>query len=481
MRRLSILLVKPKPQLASIHALHRFQLLEPIELGYLAAAVPPQHSVRVADLRFAIFAERSFLRALRDARPDIVGITGYTHESNAVKRLASLVRTHLPAAAIVVGGHHATVAADDYDLPLFDAVVRGEGCIPFRKIVDAIAAGERLEGIAGVSIPGSMSEAELAGWPPFPDAADLPSPRRDLWDPKRYYSVWASEEARPFERLFVPASMVRTSFGCRMRCTFCIVPKLFDGKHHARPAALVADEIASVPTDHVYFCDDENFIDPGFAHEVADALEERGVRKRYFAWTRATTVNRFPDLFRRWRALGLDAAFLGFEYPTDEQLRAARKGSTVAENAKAHTALRSMGIAVHAAFMLMPEFGEEDFERLRTYVDQMPPAQFSFTVCTPSPGTDDYARVEKELWTDRPYELHDCMHPLTPTRLSLRRFSALYARQVREAGRKNPRRAANCPVHPAEMIRVVRAQLGWERAFARTYADYPRDLWDVRG
>ena len=42
------------------------------------------------------------------------------------------------------------------------------------------------------------------------------------------------------------------------------------------------------------------------------------------------------------------------EFPTDEQLRKARKGSTVAENARAHTALRSHGIAVHAAFMLLP-------------------------------------------------------------------------------------------------------------------------------
>jgi hopanoid C-3 methylase len=178
----------------------------------------------------------------------------------------------------------------------------------------------------------------------------MPTPRRDLWDPRRYYSVWSSEDATMFQRLFASASMVRTSFGCRMRCTFCIVPKLFNGKHHTRPAEIVAEEIAGLPTDHVYFCDDENFIDAGFAHELAEALERRGVRKRYFAWTRATTVNKHPDLFARWRKLGLDCAFLGFEFPSDEELRATRKGSTVAENARAHTSLRSMKIAVHAAF-----------------------------------------------------------------------------------------------------------------------------------
>lgn len=477
-RALRVLLVKPKPRLRAIHALHRFQLLEPIELGYLAASVPAPHEVRVLDLRFSRFPDVAFGRALSTYKPDIVGITGYTHEASIVKRLAGTVRTVLPSTRVVVGGHHATVAASDYDIPDIDAIVRGEGCAPFRDIVNAAARGASFEDIDSVLIPGSISPASLSTWPTFPDPATMPSPRRDLWDPRRYSCVWPTEKASFFQRLFPTTSMVRTSFGCRMLCSFCIVPKLFNGKHHARPADAVADEIASLPTDHVYFCDDENFIDAEFAHELADALEKRGVRKRYFAWTRATTVNKFPDLFRRWRALGLDAAFLGFEFPSDEQLRASKKGSTVEQNAKAHDALRAQEIAVHAAFMLMPEFTEDDFETLRNYVRQMPPAQFSFTVCTPSPGTDDYEAIRPKLWTDAPYDIHDCMHPLTPTRLPLKRFSALYARQIHEASTKNPRRADRRPLHPLDMPRVVIAQAAYERAYENLYRDYPRELWD---
>lgn len=473
-----ILLVKPRPRLRAIVALHRFQFLEPIELGYLAASVPAGHEVRVLDLRLARFPVMTFRSMLRRYAPDIIGITGYTHEASIVKSLAVEVRRALPASRVIVGGHHATVAPGDYDIPEVDAIVRGEGCGPFRKIVEATARHETLQGIEGVLTPGSIDGAELETFPPFPDPAMMPSPRRDLWNPAHYYSVWATEEAAVFERLFVPASMVRTSFGCRANCTFCIVPKLFHGKHFPRPAAAVAEEIAALPNDHVYFCDDENFIDAAFADELAEELEKRQVRKRYFAWTRATTVNRFPDLFKRWRALGLDAAFLGFEFPTDEQLRETRKGSTVAQNAKAHTALRSMGIAVHAAFMLTPESDEADFETLRQYVRAMPPAQFSFTVCTPSPGTDDYREMRPRIWTGRPFDLHDCMHPLTPTRLTLRRFCRLYAEQVREAGTRNPRRAARKPVHPADMTRIIRAQYSYERAFENLYRDYPRELWD---
>jgi hopanoid C-3 methylase len=476
-RRLRILLVKPKPRLGPIVALQRFQFLEPIELGYLAASVPDGHEVRVLDLRLARWPAMTFRKALHQYRPDVVGITGYTHEANIVKALAREIRRTLPAARVIVGGHHATVAAHDYDIAGIDGIVRGEGCGPFRRIVESVARGEAIRDIEGVLVPGSIGESDVAAFPPFPDPASMPSPRRDLWNPRNYYSVWAIEGAAPFQRLFVPASMVRTSFGCRMKCTFCIVPKLFNGRHHARPAAAVAQEIASVPNDHVYFCDDENFIDDAFANELAGELEKLGVKKRYFAWTRATTVNRFPDLFKRWRALGLDAAFLGFEFPSDEQLRKSRKGSTVAENAKAHTALRSFGIAVHAAFMLMPEFEEADFERLSSYVRAMPPAQFSFTICTPSPGTDDYEEIRPRIWTDTPFDLHDCMHPLTPTRLPLRRFCKLYAQQIREASTKNPRRADRRPIHPADVPRLIRAQYSYERAFENVYRDYPQELW----
>lgn len=478
---LRVLLVKPKPRLRAIHALHRFQLLEPLELGYLAASVPPPHQVRVLDLRCARFADATFRRTLNDYRPDIVGLTGYTHEASIVRRLAGVVRDLLPGSKTIVGGHHATVAAADYDVPQIDAVVRGEGCLPFREIVGAVGRGEELRELDGVLVPGAFASDVLATWPSFPDPAAMPSPRRDLWDPQRYFSVWPTENAARFQRLFPAASMVRTSFGCRMLCSFCIVPKLFNGKHHARPVEAVADEIEGLPTDHVYFCDDENFIDPDFAHELAEALERRQVRKRYFAWTRATTVNRFPDLFRRWRKLGLDAAFLGFEFPSDEQLRVTRKGSTVEQNAQAHTALRSMGIAVHAAFMLLPDFDESDFDRLRTHIDDMPPAQFSITVCTPSPGTDDYDSIKPRIWSQRPFDLHDCMHPLTPTRLPLRRFAHLYADQIRRAGDKNPRRADRRPLHPFDMPRLVRAQLSYETAYENLYRDYPRELWDASG
>ncbi len=473
-----ILLVKPKARLASIRGLEAFARLEPLELGYLAAVVPPGHEVRVTDLRLRRAPRLAFRRELA-RRPDLVAFTGYTHEAGQVKELAGLVRRTCPGARVVVGGHHATVEPADFDVPEVDALVRGAGCAPFRAIVEAYAAGHEPLGIPNVLLPGARFDAAAAGeWPRFPDPATLPAPRRDLWDARAYRAVWVAEEARPWETIYPPVAMVRTSFGCRMTCSFCVVPFLCGGRHMPRPADLVADEIAALGPDHVYFADDENFIDPEFAHALAGAIERRGIRKRYFAWTRSTTVNRFPDLFRRWRALGLDGAFLGFEFVGDRQLREARKGATVEDNERAHRTLRELGVAVHAAFMVTPEFTREDFEDLRRYVRGMPPAQCSFTVCSPSPGTAAYAAIRDRIWVADPHAIHDCMHPLTPTALPLREFARLFARQAREGVAKSPLRQVRRPIPPRDALRVTLAGLRYHRGFRNLYRDFPRRAWD---
>jgi radical SAM superfamily enzyme YgiQ (UPF0313 family) len=440
--------------------------------------VPHHHEVRVVDLRLVGAPVPSrFLEVLRRFRPDIIGFTGYTHEAATTKSLARLARRHLPDATIVVGGHHATVAPRDYDLETFDAIVRGDGTAPFRAIVDAVEQGETIPELPNVLTPGN--ETASVGWPSYPDPADLPSPRRDLWNPGHYRSVWLSE-TKPFHTsLFPRVSLVRSSWGCKMRCSFCIVPMLSRGVHNARPVETVADEIAAAPAGHIYFVDDENFIDPEHGWQLAEAIERRGLKKRYFAWTRSTTVNNHPGLLRRWREIGLDGVFIGFEFSTDQELKGVNKGGTVRGNEEAVDELRAMGIAVHAAFLVMPEWTRDDFARLRSYVRSLPPVQCSFTVCSPSPGTPDFAAIEPDIWVDDPYRIYDCMHPLTPTSVPLREFARLYAEQAADGLEKVPLRVNRCPSPPWDLARAWIAGKRYERGFRDLYMDYPRELWDA--
>jgi hypothetical protein len=128
--------------------------------------------------------------------------------------------------------------------------------------------------------------------------------------------------------------------------------------------------------------------------------------------------------------------------------------------------------------MVHPEYTETDFQDLRDYVNRLPPAQSSFTVCTPSPGTPDYQRAEPRIWIDNAFDLHDCMHPITPTELPLRRFATLFAEQAVAGVRRTPLRQHRHPLVPADLWKVWRAEGRYRRGFEKLYEDYPRDLWD---
>ena len=477
-----ILLVKPYVRLNSVLGLERFQRLEPLELGYVAAAIPAEHECRVLDLRLSRNPGRVFARTLSKFKPDLVGFTAYSHESGIMKTLAAEVRRLLPRAKVLVGGHHATVAAADCNCPEIDYIIRGEGCAPFRELVAALALGQEPVPSESLVLSGDRFDATAASvWPRWPDPASMPTPRRDLWNYRDYYCVWPTEHPKNWQVLFPRVAMVRSSYGCKMKCTFCIVPFLCNGEHRPRPVDAVVDELASIHADHIYFADDENFINEAHGYALAEAIVKRGIKKRYFAWTRSTTVLRSPDLLRRWREIGLDAAFLGFEYPTDEQLRDAKKGASVAANEKAQSMLREMGIACHIGFMVKPQDTAADFQRLRDYVSKIEPAQFSFNVYTPSPGTPNYEIARPQMWVDDPYRLHDCTHPLTPTKLPLRKFFEEYASLYAHGSKRNPLRVKHHPIRPWELLKVLLAEKRYSSTFRNNHADYPSQLWDWPG
>ncbi|HEY5909106.1 MAG TPA: radical SAM protein [Verrucomicrobiae bacterium] len=469
---MKILLVKSKPRLKTILRLQPLVLMEPLEFGYLAAAVPAGHEVRVLDLRLARWPGYQFSRALRSFRPDVVGLSSYTHEASRVKELARQARRLRPEANIVVGGHHATVLPQDFNLDCFDAIVRGEGCAPFRAVIEAIAAGRDLDGIDNVMTPGpGFSLEEAARMPRYPDLATLPAPRRDLWDPLPYQCIWPVAKHPPGKTIFPQIALVRTSFGCLLECSFCVVPSLSGRRHLTRPPEKIVDEIAAVRQEHVYFCDDETFLNEAHARRLAEMIRERGIKKRYFAWARSTSVNRWPDLFRLWREVGLDAVFIGFEAVCDADLEQIDKHATVADNERALATLEELGIAAQTGFMVNASFTREDFKRLQEYMLRMRPAQITCTVYTPSPGSRAW-QEERLRYVCHPFDLHDCMHPLTPTALPLREFYREFAKLSAIGSLRNPLRTQRARFPLREVVRILLATTRYARTMRRAWRDY---------
>ncbi len=467
-----ILLIKPAAQLDTILKQQPIMLLEPLELGYLAAAAGGDHETRALDLRLSAEPAAALLETLSSFAPDLVGFTAHTYEAGTVRRLASTVKEHLPETPVVVGGHHATVLPAEFDVPQVDMIVRGEGSRPFGQIVKRLAAGRSCQGIANVLLTETDLDAAASTPPPtFPDLDELPLPRRDLWSHRSYTCLWQSEALPVPETIFPATSLVRSSHGCNMNCSFCVIPKLTGRRHMIRDPEKVADEIAALDAENVYFCDDETFLAPDRIADLATVLRRRGIKKRYFAWARSTSINRHPDLFAQWREIGLDTLFLGYESIDNKTLRGWNKGATLAEHERAHKWLRDAGIATNAAFMLSPDFSAEDFDALADYIREMPPAGFNITVCTPAPGSPDWER-DKDAFICDPYELHDCIHALTPTRLPLKEFYDRYADLILLGSERSLLRLPGYRPNSRDLGQIARAIRDYAEAVRNAYRDY---------
>lgn len=406
---MKILLIQPpKPPMAV--GGEDFAIFEPLALEYLAAAVPEKHAVRILDMRF----DHDLDRELREFRPDLVGITAYTVHVNIAKKLFASIKKFDSAIITVVGGHHATVMPDDFSVPDIDAIVSGEGVIPFRGIIECLDSGRNLQTLHPTSTAADSGPVVIASDHGAIDLDSLPLPRRELTDRYRhnYFCEWMK-----------PLASIRTSKGCHFRCSFCALWKLTGGRYLTRKPECIVEELSTIREDNIFFADDESLLDVERMSRLADLIKESGIRKNYFLYGRSDTIVNHPELLAEWKEIGLKRVFVGLEFFRDEDLKYIRKGSTVDNNVKAVRILKELGIDIFPNFIVRPDFNREDFSGLRKFCLGLELDFIGFSVLTPLPGTELFNDVKDSLVSTN-YDFFDFFHPVMPTTLPLQDFFA---------------------------------------------------------
>ncbi len=412
---MKILLIQPQ---SGAKLSDQVYLHEPLALEYLGAGLKADgHEVTLLDARLEPGIEAVLLRE----RPDLVGLTGYTSQMNIIKEIAAQGKTLLPDLFVVVGGHHATIRPTDFNDPHIDLVVIGEGVMTIREIARGLKKGTPLRDIAGIALPGE--EMEFSEPRPYTDLDRLPFPDRSLTAKYRrhYFSEWMR-----------PMASIRTSVGCTNHCSFCAFWTITGGKYLRRDPERVIEELQGIEEPNVFFCDDESMRDVRRMDRLADRIREAGIRKNYFLYARADTIVRNPELFAKWRKIGLVQVFVGMESYSDEHLRQMDKGINTGQQAAAARILEELGILLYASFVVDPGFTREDFQALRRYIRKLKIRYAAFSVLTPLPGTRLYAERRSDLREDKP-ENFDFLHALLPTALPLQEFYAEFARLYQNA------------------------------------------------
>lgn len=400
---MKVLLIQPPFSRAMFGIGH----LEPLGLEIIATNLKPKHDVAFLDMPI----DQNLHATLEKVRPDIVGITALTVQASTAKQVAQEVKKYDPNIFTVIGGHHASMIPEDFNIPDINAIVLNHGYISFPALVEALKEGSDLRKVPGLALTGE-SGLYFNHQQHISTIEDMPLPDRSIT--QKYRNRYHIFKEGPY-------ALISSAIGCPYKCTFCACWKVADAKYFTRRPVSVVDEIASVDETRVMFADDNTFQDVKRAMKICDLIKGRGIRKKYIIYARSDTIAKYPELVEMWGEIGLCQIVIGIEVISDEDLKKFKKQNTLENNEKTIEILKKNGVSNIAHFLIRQEFDTKDFDELWRYVDDHDMWTPLFPILTPLPGTELWEKDKDRLLTDT-FDLFDLFHTVLPTKLPLKQF-----------------------------------------------------------
>ncbi|HTV48411.1 MAG TPA: hopanoid C-3 methylase HpnR [Phycisphaerae bacterium] len=398
---MKVMLVHPSALLYS----EVYLRLEPLGMECVASAVERAgHQVLLVDLQ--VFTHPELHSQIKRFQPDAVGFSvNYLANVPEVIDLAKLVHKTVPRAFVFCGGHSISFIADEvleHGDGAINAIVMGEGELTVPRMLERIP---NVDGMAGVATPNAKgSRAETVA------DIDTIRPARHLSRRRRKYFIGELD----------PCASIEFSRGCPWDCSFCSAWTFYGRSYRKATPALCAEEMQSIREPNVFIVDDVAFVHPEHGMAIADEIERRKIKKRYYLETRCDVLIRNEEVFARWAKLGLAYMFLGLESLDAEQLKAFRKRVTPNQNFQALEIARKLKIDVAINLITDPSWSREQFHQAQEWATKVPEV-VHLTVATPYPGTELFHTETRPL-SSVDYRLYDIQHAVMETKLPLNEF-----------------------------------------------------------
>lgn len=311
-----------------------------------------------------------------DGEYETVGLSLLTATIPTALEISRRLKAQRPQLQIIWGGYHPTFAPYESlnDFPVVDVVVRGEGEVTLLELLQAQRSGRSLAEVAGLGYREGKRIKLTPARALLQNLDEIPFPARDLLPPVGNYPGFMDPiDQKPR----IKASLI-SSRGCPFHCHFCSIITFYaasPGKSwRGRSVANVVDEMEQLArvggASHFEFQDDNFFVQPKRALEIAEALRARGVDFTFAFLTRADQIVKGEKYFSAFRQAGLRYVGAGLESGSQGSLDRLNKETTVEENSRALQILWGNDVAAQVDFIMFePNTTVEDLEQNLDFIE----------------------------------------------------------------------------------------------------------------
>lgn len=358
--------------------------LLPVGLASICALLR-REGMRARLANFSPFSWEKTTALLVDEKPDLVGISQFTHNRFAALRLAELAKRVNPLCLVVLGGPHATHRSRDIlaGFPQVDGVVLGEGEGTFLELARHLQqSGDRnLTAIHGLACRHGDEIVVTPSRSPIADLDTLPA------------AVSCYDDAIGVDRQR-QLEFIITSRGCPAVCRFCSSPLFWGRSLRFRSPRAIVDELRTIRDTHglLYFSlrDDTFTADRRRVLEFCRLLVEERLHVMWNCQSRVTSVD--EEMLGWMKRAGCECVQYGVESGSERILQSLGKRITPEQVRRAAAATRRVGL--HLSIYLItgvPGETDEDLQATLRLIDDIKPHDGQVSPLACYPGTSLFA------------------------------------------------------------------------------------------
>lgn len=400
---------------------------EPLEMEYIYTLMRQNgYEAEIYDRRFDYSSLRKKLFAYR---PDVVCISGYITQQDLMMKLARKIKRLDAGIRVILGGSNVEINYRNYFVSEADFLYHLSGLDNLLKLVrriEAEKAGEK----EGTNPKADITYEDIDGicyrkdgeWvvnkKVVESPADLPIPDRSFF--YRYRNKFRYT-------IFQPLALVKNSYSCKKKCTFCYCTNRNGGSYACRSVEQLVEEIASIDAPAIHITDDDFLVDREYLTRFIALLKERNIHKQYLIYGRADFIAGNEDIIRDFAEVGLALVMVGLEATNNASLDSYNKRTTVDQNEECIRILNRYNVIVAGLLIVTMDMQKKDFRELYEWMAKRPIIP-TISVFTPMQGSLMYKDYQDKL-VNRKVTKQDLFHCLMkPEHMSVFRFTMLYYR-----------------------------------------------------